>query len=246
MCQANQELLLRIQQLKAKHPYWGYRRIWAYLKYHEKLPVNRKRIFRLMKENHLLVPKNRVLKAPRKAKTQKPRTVIPNRYWGIDMTKVMIPAFGWVYLHVVIDWGTKKLLSAHMSLSSKSSDWIAALNKAVNLQFPNGIREAIVVPELVSDHGCQPTSTAFFKACSELGIQQIFASYSNPKGNADTERVIRTLKEDLVWPREFDSVADFEKALNRWQKEYNEDYPHSSLGYMTPYEYERWFQASAA
>ena len=86
----------------------------------------------------------------------------------------------------------------------------------------------------------------FFKACSELGIQQIFASYSNPKGNADTERVIRTLKEDLVWPREFDSIADFEKALNVWQKEYNEDYPHSSLGYMTPYEYERWFQASAA
>ena len=80
MCQANQELLLRIQQLKAKHPYWGYRRIWAYLKYHEKLPVNRKRIFRLMKENHLLVPKNRLLKAPRKAKTQKPRTFIPNRY----------------------------------------------------------------------------------------------------------------------------------------------------------------------
>lgn len=122
MCQANQELLLRIQQLKAKHPYWGYRRIWAYLKYHEKLPVNRKRIFRLMKENHLLVPKNRFLKAPRKAKTQKPRTVIPNRYWGIDMTKVMIPAFGWVYLHVVIDWGTKKLLSAHMSLTSSLSD----------------------------------------------------------------------------------------------------------------------------
>ncbi len=78
MCQANQELLLRIQQLKAKHPYWGYRRIWAYLKYHEKLLVH------LMKENHLLVPKNRFLKAPRKAKTQKPRTVIPNRYWGIE------------------------------------------------------------------------------------------------------------------------------------------------------------------
>lgn len=151
-----------------------------------------------------------------------------------------------VYLHVVIDWGTKKLLSAHMSLTSKSSDWIAALNEAVNLQFPNGIRESIIIPELVRDHGCQPTSTAFFMACSELGIQQIFASYSNPKGNADTERVIRTLKEDLVWPREFDSVADFEKALNIWPKEYNEDYPHSSLGYMTPYEYERWFQASAA
>ena len=56
---------------------------------------------------------------------------------GIDMTKVMIPVFGWIYLHVVIDWGTKKLLSTHMSLTSKSADWIAALNEAVNLQFPH-------------------------------------------------------------------------------------------------------------
>ena len=112
--------------------------------------------------------------------------------------------------------------------------------------FTNGIRKAIIISESVNAHGCQPISIIFFKACSESGIQQIFASYSNPKGNADTERIIRTLKEDLVWSREFDSVTDFEKALNRWQKEYNEDYPHSSLGYMTPYEYERWFQASAA
>ena len=133
-----------------------------------------------------------------------------------------------------------------MSLTSKTADWIVALNEAVNLQFPYGIKDALHVPELVSDHGCQPTSTAFFKACSELGIHQIFASYSNPRGNADTERVIRTIKEDLVWVREFDSVTAFKIALKRWQKAYNEDYPHSSLGYMTPYEYERWFKASAA
>lgn len=243
---ANQALLERIQQLKAEHPYWGYRRIWAYLKYHEKFPVNQKRIHRLMKQNNLLVPKNRRLKAPRKAVTHKPQTIEPNRYWGIDMTKVMIPTSGWIYLHVVIDWGTKKLLSTHMSLTSKSADWIVALNEAVNFQFLNGIRDASYIPELVSDHGCQLTSTAFFKACSELGIHQIFASYSNPKGNVDTERVIRTIKEDLVWIKEFDSVAEFEAALKQWQKAYNEDFPHSSLAYMTPYEYERWFNASAA
>lgn len=106
---ANQALLEQIRQLKAEHPYWGYRRIGAYLKYHEKIPVNRKRIHRLMKQNRLLVPKHRKLKAPRKAVTHKPRTIEPNRYWGIDMTKVMIPVFGWVYLHAVIDWGSKKL-----------------------------------------------------------------------------------------------------------------------------------------
>ena len=79
-----------------------------------------------------------------------------------------------------------------------------------------------------------------------MGIRQIFASYSNPKGNADTERVIRTIKEDLIWTKEYNSTAIFENALKQWVKAYNEDYPHSSLGYMTPYEYERWFNASAA
>ena len=76
---ANQALLMQIQQLKAEHPYWGYRRIWAYLKYHENLPVNPKRIHRIMKQNNLLVPKNHKLKAPRKAVTHKPRTIEPNR-----------------------------------------------------------------------------------------------------------------------------------------------------------------------
>ncbi len=103
--------------------------------------------------------------APRKAETHKPRIKEPNRFWGIDMTKVMIPAFGWVYLHVVLDWGTKKLLSTHLSLTSKASDWIFALNEAVNLQFPDGIRGAEFIPYLVSDHGCQPTSTSFFNPC---------------------------------------------------------------------------------
>ncbi len=136
---ANRALLLKVQQLKAEHPYWGCRRIWAYLEYHEKLPVNQKRIHRIMRQTNLLVPKNSNLKAPRKAVTHKPGTIEPNRYWGIDMTRVMIPVFGRIYLRVVVDWGTKKLLSTHTGLTNRSADWIAALNEAVNLQFPDGM-----------------------------------------------------------------------------------------------------------
>jgi transposase InsO family protein len=238
--------LKSIQALKGEHPYWGYRRIWAYLRRRTQKPLNHKRIHRIMKEHDLLVPKNLNLKAPRKAVTVKPRTIEPNVFWGIDMTKVMIPRFGWVYVHVVIDWGSKKLLSTKMSVKSKSLDWIEALNEAVNMQYPDGIKDAFRIPSLVSDHGSQPTSSAFMKCCSELKIEQIFASYCNPKGNADTERVIRTIKEDLIWSKEFDNVSEFESALKQWQVNYNSDYPHSSLGYMTPYEYERWFNASAA
>lgn len=237
-------MLERIKTLKGEHPFWGYRRIWAYLKFQENQPINHKRVYRLMQENSLLVPKNLKLKATRTNVLHKPRTTEPNEYWGIDMTKVMIPSLGWVYIHVVIDWGSKKLLSTYMSLTSKTSDWLAALNEAVNLQFPDGIKSSIKIPKLVSDHGSQPTSSGFGKACSELNIVQIFASYGNPKGNADTERVIRTLKEDLVWTREFSNVIIFEESLKKWTKDYNESYPHSSLGYMTPYQYERWYLTS--
>ena len=72
---------------------------------------------------------------------------------------------------------------------------LSTFNFRMEFEKPSLFRNCSVI------HGCQPTWTAFFKVCSELGIQQIFASYSNPEGNADTERVIRALKEDLVWPR---------------------------------------------
>jgi putative transposase len=49
-------LLPQIQALKAEHPFWGYRRIWAYLHVVERRQVNKKRILRLMREHHLLVP----------------------------------------------------------------------------------------------------------------------------------------------------------------------------------------------
>jgi len=91
---------------------------------------------------------------------------------------------------------------------------------------------------VVGENYNQSVNRSFFK--------YPFSNCAQFSGRYHTERVIRTIKEDLIWIREFDSVAAFEIALKRWQKAYNEDYPHSSLGYMTPYEYEPWFKASAA
>ena len=64
------------------------------------------------------------------------------------------------------------------------------------------IHSQALVVSWMSDHGCQPTSLAFMKACSTLGIHHAFTSDNNPKGNADTERVIRTLKEECLWLQE--------------------------------------------
>jgi HTH-like domain len=86
----NVALLERIRALKADHPFWGYRRIWAYLRYVDGLIVNQKRVYNVMKAADLLVRPNLKLRARRKAATTKPRPTRPNDWWGIDMTKVMI------------------------------------------------------------------------------------------------------------------------------------------------------------
>ena len=119
-----------------------------------------------MKSANLLVPKREKWTTnPGKEQRSKPRTASPNEFWGTDMTKVLIPGRGWGYVHVVIDWGSKKLLSLHASTRSRAVDWQAALDEALNAQFPQGIAE---IPEgkrpfLVSDHGCQPTSKSYKK-----------------------------------------------------------------------------------
>jgi transposase InsO family protein len=240
MSDLNELLLERIREIKAEHPFWGYRRVWSYLRYREEIPVNKKRIYRLMSENDLLVKKNQILKACRTPMPSKPRTKRPNEIWGIDMTKIKLTGSGWLYLQVVLDWGSKKIVGYKIGPRSKTEDWLESLNNGLNAQFPDGVRNHKNL-KLVSDNGCQPTSLAFMKACNTLGIKQIFTSYSNPKGNADTERVMRTIKEDLIWINEWESAIQLEKALDKWVRAYNHDYPHSTLKHLTPYQYERCY-----
>lgn len=132
-------------------------RPWAYLKFREGLAVNKKRIYRLLQEHRLLANQTWRLQATRTPMRPKPRAQRPNELWGIDMTKILVPSWGWVYLHAVLDWASKKIVGYELSLQSKTPDWLTALRGAVNAQLPHGIREAGTL-RLVSDNGCQPTS----------------------------------------------------------------------------------------
>jgi putative transposase len=82
----NAMILNHIKDLKADHPFWGYRRCWAYLYYRQGLLVNKKRIYRLMKEHHLLVGKKSRNRAKRTVFHPKPRASYPNQIWGTDMS----------------------------------------------------------------------------------------------------------------------------------------------------------------
>jgi len=239
--QEDKRILNHIMPVKAEQPNWGYRLIWAYLKYQMDLPFNKKRIYRIMKEHNLLVKKNTRLKAIRDNQNNrsKPRANRPNQFWGIDMTKVMIPDFGWAYLVIVLDWYTKKIVGHSIANRSRTAEWLDALNNACNNRFPEGVLRKQEPVYLISDNGSQPTSQKFMQACSVLEIKQIFASYSNPKGNADTERVIKTAKHDFIWLNEFTGITDFMERFGQWVEKYNTRRPHSTLRYRTPEQFEK-------
>ena len=80
---------------------------------------------------------------------------------------------------------------------------------------------------------------------SELEITQIFTTYNNPKGNADTEKVIRTIKEEVIWINEFNSLTEASRTISKWiEKDYNKLYVHSSLEYKSPEEFEEEYYKS--
>jgi len=231
----SEHLLKKIKEIKVEHPFWGYRRVWAHLRYVDGLIVNKKRIYRLMREHHLTVKPNPRLIAKRVSERPKPRPVRPKQWWGIDMTKVMTDS-GWVYVVMVLNWYTKKIMGYYSGRQARSREWLKALEKGLNGEFPGGVRGHGI--KLMSDNGSQPTPLSFMKACSNLEVQRVFTSYNNPKGNADTERMIRTMKEELFWLREWESERELSFELGKRVDYCNRNYLHSAHGYRTPVQVE--------
>lgn len=230
------ELLKRIEAIKSTYPFWGYRRVTAWLRHREKILVNQKRVRRLMKEHGLMAPQT-IHRVKRTSSRTKPRADKPKQIWGIDMTKFIVNTLGWVYLVIVLDWFTKKVVGWHISLRSKTEDWKRAMDMAINREFPDGVRGAGL--NLISDNGSQPTATSFMKDMATLGIEQIFTTYDNPQGNADTERMMRTVKEEVIWLNEFETLEEAIAKIGNWiEIDYNKFYVHSELGYRSPEEFE--------
>jgi len=227
----DEETLKEIEELKREHPYWGYRRICAMMK-KKGNKVNHKRVYRIMKENGLLFKvehKKASRTIQKKIKPEKPREIL-----GIDMTKVYTKDGGWVYYIAVIDWYTREILGSEISLRCRAEEWLRALDNALNEGYREGVRGERVI--LVSDNGSQPTSRKFLKECQVLGIKQVFTSYNNPKGNANTERYFRTYKEEVAWLLDNPRYEELVEKTKEFERFYNEEYPHSALGYKSPKE----------
>ena len=116
-------------------------------------------------QKHVLVVKLDCLEAIHTTQRSKPRLTRLYQWLGIDVTKVLLEGFGWMYIVVVLDWYTKKIVGYYAGIQCRSCHWLEALDEAVNSEFPGGVKGSEL--SLMSDNGSQPTSVAFMKACRE-------------------------------------------------------------------------------
>ena len=131
---------------------------------------------------------------------------------------------------------TNKLISYKLRQRCKKEEWIEALNVAVINECPLGSRKYNL--NLMSDNGSQTTSIKYEETLKTYEINHVTTSYNNPNGNADKERFMMTFKEEAVRQNEFYSFEEANKAVEEFVVFYNNEYPHSTLKYLSPVEFE--------
>jgi putative transposase len=156
----------------------------------------------------------------------------PDQLWVADITYVPTWA-GFLYLAVVLDVWSRRIVGWAMSTSLKTEVVVDALNMAVTQRQPRSVVHH-------SDHGCQYTSIAFGMRCKEAGIRPSMGTVGDAYDNAMCESFFGTLECELLDRRRFRSQAEARMAVFDYLEGfYNPRRRHSALGYASPIEYER-------
>jgi putative transposase len=213
---------------------FGYRRIWALLRREKGLFVNKKTVLRIMREEGLTRPKI-CYKPKRPKRMPKVCATRPSQAWQIDMTSFHLSDLTPMFLVMVTDCFTREIVGWTLDRRCRASEWISAVRMALE---ERGLmsKEACGPLTLRSDNGAQPCSKAFVEYLGKTGIQGEYTGYNAPDDNAYVERVIRTVKEEEIWPTVYDTFSEAHLAIERYVQYYNTERIHSALDYQTPKE----------
>lgn len=231
--QANAEdlMLMRIlDEQYLKTPFYGSRRMTVYLTQCGH-PVNRKRVQRLMRQMGIegLAP------GPQTSRKQPQHKVYPyllrgitaqapNHIWAVDITYIPMPV-GFMYLVAILDWYSRYVMSWGLSNTLDTAFCLDALDQAL-------LRGKPVI--FNSDQGVQFTSADFTGKLAAQAIQISMDGRGRAFDNIFVERLWRTVKYEDIYLKEYASVVELERGLERYFTFYNEERPHQSLNYATP------------
>jgi len=234
---ADDELLELIRKVIERSPFAGegHRKVTARLRREHGVFVGRKRVLRLMRRAGLLAPQ-------RARGRRRPRphdgTIVPpapNVLWGTDATMAYTTRDGWVWAFVAIDHYTAEAWGA----VAKRGDRFAALEPiydAVRDRF--GVLGPDVARGIALRHdwGPQYTSSHFTGSLRWLGISDSPAYVGEPPCNGCAERFIRTLKEQCIWSRTWESAEVLAEGIRSFVELYNTQWLIERHGHLTPRE----------
>src|SRR6266568_611032 len=188
----------------------GYRKLWARLRF-AGVRTSPRRVRRVMRENGLLAP-HRVGRTETRPHDGTIITDKVNEMWGTDMTQTITIRDGRAHVFEAVEpvrQGVHRCFGA----------------------IAPGVARGL---KLRHDHGSNYMSGDFQDEIECLGIEASPSFVREPEGNGVAERFIRTLKENLLWVRSFDTIEELRAALVEFAIRYNETWLVARHGYRTP------------
>jgi transposase InsO family protein len=233
------QLVADLKEVAGQYVTYGTRRVRSQLR---RPPygyrINRKRVQRIMRQKGLLRPvKRRKCRTtdsnhpyPRYANLVKDLEITsPEHVWVCDITYIRL-GNGFVFLAIVMDVFTRLIRGWQLSKSLDQDLTLAALRMALTDRVPQ-IHH--------SDQGIQYAAHAYIDLLRDFQIQISMAAVGEAEENGYAERLMRTIKEEEVDLSEYRDFADAYYQIGRFIEDvYNHKRIHSSLGYLTPAEFE--------
>jgi transposase InsO family protein len=231
---ADEALVEAIRKLLTDSPFHGegHRKLWARLRF-AGIRTSRRRVLRLTREHGLLAHQRAGRPHGPKAHDGTITTERVDTMWGTDMTAVMTGE-GQAAVFIAVDHCSAECLGIHASRDANRFEALEPVRQAVRRCHGSFGRDVAAGLRLRHDHGSQYVSHDFQVEIRFLGMESSPAFVREPEGNGCAERFIRTLKENLLWLRRFETIEELRRALLAFQRTYNQSWIIERHGYKTP------------
>jgi putative transposase len=243
----DEALKAALQEVADEWPTYGYRRLTVQVRRDKQMVANSKRVRRLVKLMHLGRKHKRKARRTTNSEHPFPRypnlvqdldIVRPDQVWVVDITYIRLKT-EFVYLAVIMDVFTRSIRGWQLGRNLDQELTLTALKCALEHRKPE-IHH--------SDQGVQYAATDYTDLLKVAGIAISMAEVGEATQNGYAERLIRTIKEEEVDLSDYLDYADAYHQMGRFLEDvYMRKRIHSSLGYLTPAEFEdRWFAQQTA
>ena len=227
----------RLLEISRERVTYGYRRVWAVAR-NEGVKINMKTVRKLIKSKNLQLPYAKHKNRTNRRNLTKPSDI--NRLWETDIHYVRTHN-GMNYLMAVKDCFSKRWLSYNFSRTCTAKDCVKPIEDAYAIRYSNSNLSNLV---LRTDNGPQYIAKSFKETVRLLNIPHEYIEKQTPEDNGDIESFHNSLKTDYIWPNDLESYEDAKELMEYAFNDYNNYRPHSSIGYLTPVEFEKQWNSS--